>query len=257
MSLVFSLAHAQEIVTVTARAGTTESFLLIASKDLPPRAAVILFPGGTGNIRLRSEGGQIRFGPNNFLVRTRDLFAAGGVAAAVLDAPSDHAEGMHNSFRKSEAHARDVRAVVDDLKKRYTGIPVFLVGTSMGTVSAAHAGRTLESEVSGVVLTSTPFRPSGRRSAHGDTNLSDFNLAEIKVPLLIVHHREDACSICPYDEARRRAGSIPLVSVAGGKPPESDPCEALSAHGYLGKEAETVEAIVNWMLKKPYRREIE
>jgi hypothetical protein len=34
-------------------------------------------------------------------------------------------------------------------------------------------------------------------------------------------------------------------------------CEAQSAHGFLGKEAETVEAIVGWMLGRPYRREIE
>jgi pimeloyl-ACP methyl ester carboxylesterase len=250
-------AHGQEIVTVAARAGTTESFLLIAPRNVPPQAAAILFPGGAGSIRLRSESGQIKFGPNNFLVRTRDHFAAAGVAAAVLDAPSDQAQGMHNAFRKSEAHAQDVGAVVADLKKRYPGVPVFLVGTSMGTVSAAYAGRALGNEVAGVALTSTPFRPSGRRSAHGDSNLSDFNLADIKVPLLIVHHREDACSICPYDEAQRRARSIPLITVAGGKPPESDPCEALSAHGYLGRETETVEAIVNWMLQKPYRREIE
>src|SRR5262245_37791797 len=257
LGLFIPLAHGQEIVTIAARAGTSESFLLVSPKDLPPQAAAVLFPGGVGNIRLRSEGSQIKFGPSNFLVRTRELFAAGGVAAAVLDAPSDQPQGMHNSFRKSEAHVQDVRAVMGDLKKRYPGIPVFLIGTSMGTVSAAHAGRALESEIAGVVLTSTPFRPSGRRSAHGDTNLSDFNLADIKAPLLIVHHREDACSICPYDEARRRAGSLPFVTVAGGRPPESDPCEALSAHGYLGREAETVEAIVSWMLQKPYRREIE
>ena len=43
---------------------------------------------------------------------------------------------------------------------------------------------------------------------------------------------------------------------------EDDPLVAsfldkgLSAHGYLGKEDETVEAIVNWMLKRPFRSEI-
>ena len=146
--------------------------------------------------------------------------------------------------------------MVGELKKRFAGVPVFLVGTSMGTVSAAYVGRALCSEVAGVALTSSPFRPSGRRSAHGDSNLSDFDLASVNAPLLIVHHREDACAICPYGEAQRRAGKNPLISVSGGKPPISDPCEALSAHGYLGREEETVEAIVGWMLKKPYRSDI-
>lgn len=256
LGILLPLAHAQEIVTLETRPAVTQSFLLVAPGSSPPQAAAVMFPGGPGSIRLRPEGGQVKFGPNNFVVRTRDLFAAAGVAVAIVDAPSDQSSGMHNSFRKAASHAEDIRAVVADLRKRYAGVPVFLVGTSMGTVSAAHAGRALGGEVAGVVLTSSPFRASGRRSKHGDSNLSDFDLAGIRTPLLLVHHREDGCSICPYDDARRRAGSIPLVSVSGGKPPQSDPCEALSAHGYLGKEEETVGAIVNWMLKKPFAREI-
>jgi len=30
----------------------------------------------------------------------------------------------------------------------------------------------------------------------------------------------------------------------------------MSPHGYLGRETETVDAIVNWMLKRPFAREI-
>jgi hypothetical protein len=256
LSILVPAAHGQEIVTLATRAGATQSYLLLAPKDTPPQAAAVLFPGGGGNIRLRTEGGEIRFGPNNFLVRARDLFAAGGVAVGIVDAPSDQAQGMANSFRKSEPHILDIRAVVGDLQKRYAGAPVFLVGTSMGTVSAAYTGRALGGEVSGVALTSSVFVPSGRRSTHGDSNLSDFDYAAIKAPLLFVHHHQDGCQITPYAEARRQS-RYPLISVSGGKPPQSEPCEALSAHGYLGKEPETVEAIVNWMLKKPYRKEIE
>jgi len=46
-------------------------------------------------------------------------------------------------------------------------------------------------------------------------------------------------------------------SVYGGAPPQSGACDALSAHGYLGKESETVEQIVNWMLKKPFLHEVK
>jgi len=254
--LVVSLAHAQELLTLETRPGATQSYLLLVPKDAPPRAAAVLFPGGTGSIGLRVEDSVIKFGPNNFVVRSRNLFVHGGVAVALLDAPSDRPDGMANAFRKGEAHVQDVKAVIADVRKRYPAVPVFLVGTSMGTVSAAYVGRALGAGLAGVALTSSPFRPSGRRSKHGDSNLSDFDLEDIKAPLLLVHHREDACSICPYAEAQRRAGSHPLISVSGGKPPQSDPCEALSAHGYLGKEEETVDAIVNWMLKKPYRSEI-
>lgn len=256
LSLILPLAHAEEIVALEARAGATQSYLLVAPRNASPVAAAVLFPGGAGNIRLRSESGQVRFSPNNFLVRARNSFVAGGFAVAIVDAPSDQAQGMHNSFRKSESHIQDIRAVVADLKKRYAGAPVFLVGTSMGTVSAAYAGRTLGDDVAGVVLTSSVLVASGRRSAHGDSNLSDFEFSSIKPPLLFVHHREDGCQITPFAAARKQSGRYPLISVSGGEPPQSGPCEALSAHGYLGREQPTVQAIVNWMLNKPFAKEI-
>lgn len=254
---LFSFAHGQEIVTLDTRAGATQSYLLVTPKNVPPQAAAVLFPGGNGNIRLRFERDRIRFSSNNFLMRARQIFAGHGVAVAVMDAPSDHqGEGMTNSFRKGEQHVADLRAVIADLKRRFAGAPVFLVGTSMGSVSAAYVSRALESGVAGAVLTASPFIESGRRSRHGDNNLRDFNLTHIPVPLLLAHHRDDGCYVSPYGEAQRRAAKHPLISVIGGQPPVSDPCEGQSQHGFLGRETETVEAIVNWMLKKPYAKEI-
>jgi hypothetical protein len=31
----------------------------------------------------------------------------------------------------------------------------------------------------------------------------------------------------------------------------------MSAHGFIGREAETVREIVNWMLKRPFRKKID
>ena len=71
-----------------------------------------------------------------------------------------------------------------------------------------------------------------------------------------MHHVDDGCAYTPYASAKRLAERYPLVSVAGGRPPQSKPCQAMSQHGFLGREAETVDAIVNWLLKKPFRSEI-
>jgi hypothetical protein len=54
-----------------------------------------------------------------------------------------------------------------------------------------------------------------------------------------------------------RRYAFPLITVKGGLPNKSRFCEPLSAHGFYGKEAETVAAIAGWMLKKPYLKEIE
>jgi len=251
---IAAAVRAQEIVTVSTRDGVTQSFLLTIPADGKATAVAVLFPGGPGLIRLRTEEGRIRFGEGNFLVRTRQQFVDRGVAAAVMDAPSDQPRGMDDLFRLGDKHALDVARVSEEIKRRFPGLPVFLVGTSRGTVSAAAAARALGDSVAGVVLTSSLF--IGARAGPG---LSGFDYTKIKAPVLLVHHAEDGCKFTPYHEARRlaEARQYPLITVSGGKSPTSDPCEAFSAHGYLGKETETVDAIVNWMLKKPYPTSVD
>ena len=249
-------AQGQELVTLPTRDGVTQSYLLEAPSH-PPHAAAVLFPGGGGNILLRQEEDRISFSSNNFLVRSRREFVRRGIAIAVLDAPSDRQSGMNDDFRSDSRHRDDVRAVVADFDRRFPATAVFLIGTSRGTVSAAYLGRALGSAVAGVVLSASVFLPSGKRALYGGHGLAGFDFSSIKPPLLLVHHRDDGCSVTPYHAAQRLAGSFPLVSVSGGKPAVSPPCDALSEHGFLGREADTVEAIVNWMLKKPFRNEIE
>jgi len=45
--------------------------------------------------------------------------------------------GYTPKFRKSDEHAADIRAVVQDLRKPCPGAKVFLIGTSQGATSAA------------------------------------------------------------------------------------------------------------------------
>ena len=119
-----------------------------------------------------------------------------------------------------------------------------------------HLGSRFGSGLAGVVLTSTMFRAAGARSNEPGPGLSRFDFTTIKVPVLFVHHVSDQCGSTPYGDAARLADKYPLISVFGGRAPESGPCDSFSAHGYFGKESETVEEIVNWMMKKPFRQEV-
>lgn len=38
-----------------------------------------------------------------------------------------------------------------------------------------------------------------------------------------------------------------LLTFQGGDPPRSTPCEALSAHGFLGLDAQVVAGIAGWI----------
>ena len=249
--LPFGASFAEDIVTLSTRAGVTQSYLITAPESGKAHAVALLFPGGAGKTDLERETARKVLDRGNFLVRSRRLLAAGGVAAVVMDAPSDQPGGMDDFFRLGTAHAEDIGKVVADLRKRFPGLPVFLVGTSRGTVSAAAASRQLGKAVDGVVLTATLFNAS--RTQPG---LNGFDFATIPVPLLFVHHVDDGCAYTPYSSARRLADRYPVVAVSGGLPPQSKPCEAMTLHGFLGKEAETVDAMTKWMLKQPHPREI-
>ena len=221
-------------------AGDSRLPVLLSRDDAgPAQAAAVLFNGGGGAVGLRR---RIPRPGANFLVRSRGLFVARGVVTAVIDVPTD-VTTMSDGYRMGGRHADDVRAVVDELRRRFPALPVFLVGTSRGTVSAAYAGAALGDRVAGVVLTSTVFN-----STRGGAGVSGFDWDRIHSRLLFVHHVDDACVATPYAMAQRVAAGRGLVSVHGGDTPRSDPCEAFSAHGFLGGEAPVVGAIVQWML---------
>lgn len=238
-------AAEEEVRTVPARPGVTESFLLLRP-DRAPVATVIIFAGGDGNLALTPAGlGQLQ---GNFLVRTRQRWVREGFLVAILDTPSDHPRGLWN-FRTTKEHAADVKqaiAAVRDLARA----PVWLVGTSMGTLSAANAAARIgDGGPDGVVLTSSV---TGTSKVSYETVLHS-GLEDIRVPTLVVHHQDDTCQASPYSgaeaimKALRKAPAKELMTFEGGSPAISAPCEAKAPHGYLGLEPRVISAIAAWI----------
>jgi pimeloyl-ACP methyl ester carboxylesterase len=242
---VTAQADTATLVSIPTPRGATEAFILI--KPDHPVAAVILLAGGGGVLGLKTASS----GDANFLVRSRDKFAAHNFIVAVLDAPSDQRHGMTLMFRKSNAHAGDIGAVVRYLKNE-DAMPVWLIGTSAGTFSAAIGAIAEGKNIDGLVLTSTVTRarPEWAIARRG---VADMALSEITVPTLIMSHREDLCTATPAaDAAMLRAlltnsSKAEIVLLDGGDPPQSSPCEAKAAHGYFGIEAEAVDTIANFI----------
>ncbi len=230
------------IEEIRTRPGVTQPFLVVRPSGSPV-ATVILFTGGDGVLGLGAGG--MESGANNFLVRNRQRFADRGFLVAVLDAPSDHATGL-GRFRASAEHAEDVKAVIAFLRG-IAKVPLWLVGTSRGTVSAANAAARLQDGgADGLVLTSSLTEPH-RESLH------DVDLTAIRIPTLVVHNRSDQCGATPYRDAPVLLASLvnapakELVTFDGGDTPRSDPCEGLSYHGYLGLDGDVVAAIAEWI----------
>jgi pimeloyl-ACP methyl ester carboxylesterase len=219
--------------------GVSERMVVISPAE--PKAAVILLAGGAGRVKI-FDNGSIR-NEGNFLVRTRSLFAQQGLAALVLDAPSDRAGGMSRDFRESADHVADLAAVIDWARTKWHK-PVWLVGTSRGTQSAAYAAVALMNdprEADGIVLTSSIL---GRSKRDPGTPVQEQPLDKLKVPVLVVHHEEDPCPIC--DPSLLRHIKLPAqgrIIMEHGGVSTGDPCEAFSHHGYNGIEGTVVADI--------------
>ena len=247
VALPLSAARAadEEVRTIPARPGITESFLLQRPAGAPV-ASVIIFAGGDGNLAMTADGiGQLQ---GNFLVRTRMRWVREGFLVAVLDQPSDRKNGLWN-FRTTPEHATDVKQAIAAMRE-ITRAPVWLVGTSMGSLSAANAAaRLTEGGPDGIVLTSSVTETS--RMSYETTRHA--GLGDIRVPALVVHHKDDTCRASPYSgaedilKALKRAPVKELMAFEGGSPAISQPCEAKAAHGYLGIEAQVVSAIGAWI----------
>jgi hypothetical protein len=223
VALVFSvMAGAEQVVTLPTRAGVTQSYLLLYPNYAIPRMAAILFPGGNGFIGMSEVNGTVKLAQGgNFLVRTRAMMRDANFAVAVIDAPSDRQNsiGMDDTFRASDAHSTDIRAVMSDLADRFPGIEFYLVGTSRGTISAANLGAKIGSAVRGVVLTSA-LTVSDSVTAPG---LSKFDYRTIGSKVLMVGNTEDACPSTPFSATANvsQTYGFPLITVHGGLPPTS------------------------------------
>lgn len=206
------------------------------------KGTVLLLPGGAGGFGPVQDG---RATGRNFLVRSAGEFVARGYNVAIFGRPSDMPD-LGYVERTSDAHLADIRAVLAAVKAK-SPLPVWLVGTSRGTVSATVACVRGVGEIAGLVLTSSIVS----WDKLGAVQRQD--LAAIRVPVLVLHHAKDQCRVTlPRDVGAILRGltAAPvkkLVMVDGGSDPTGDPCEALHWHGFIGMEAEAVQIIIGWM----------
>jgi dienelactone hydrolase len=238
-------ASTPQTVDVPSRPGVTQRILVI--KPDKPLAAVVLFAGGDGNIQVQDDGSVARGG--NFLVRSRELFPAKGLLTVVVDVPSDKQSHPYLSGNRETAeHVADVKAVIAWLRQQ-ANIPVWLVGTSRGTQSVAYAATQLPQEKGGpdgIVLTATMLTDRDSRA------VPEMDLDRLRVPVLVVHHRNDACRYCLLRDMPRlmdRLTTPPrkeLIVVEGGET-TGDSCGARAYHGFYGIENEVVKHIAAWI----------
>ncbi|WGG50078.1 alpha/beta hydrolase [Rugamonas sp. DEMB1] len=211
-------------------------------------ATLVLFSGGNGGYgKIGADGWP---SSQNFLIRSAKLFAAQPVNVVLVGLAPDLRE-LDGRARIGERHAQDNQAIFKMLKAR-SPAPLWLLGTSMGSISVASAAirDSVVGDLAGIVLSSsvTAYRVEGAVPSQ--------LLELIRVPVLVVHHQRDACKICAPHEAQYLAARLlnapvkKVVLVDGGGQPSGDACGALDYHGYIGMEQQVVDLMTAW-LRRP------
>ncbi len=240
-------ASAAELLELATRPGVTQGVFLVSASASPSWVAV-LFAGDDGNVAVSGNGPTRMLG--NFVVRTASYWVDHGDAYAILDAPSDNAGGMPDVFRLSAEAATDVRATVAELRRRYPGAKVALVGTSRGTITVGNVLRR-DPDVADAFVMTSPVTQASR----GQAGLSGLTWKGNKARVLVLSNEHDACQVSPPDAAKQLAESngfdfIPVSSSMGGGDRKSD-CKAQSPHGFLGNETQVLDRIAGWLNNKP------
>lgn len=220
---------------------------------IKPYASVVLLAGGNGVLNLNNAG-DIRDAQGNFLIRSARRFLYRRLNVAMLDAePAFLAPNGLTNQRLTQAHADHFTQVIAVVRKKWPGKPVWLIGTSNGTLSVFNAAARLPVNLgpNGIVLTSTVTQsdPSGEMGHVLGTSPS---LASIQVPTLVMWHQNDSCFVTPAAAAMNVYNGLTNVPVAkkakaivtGGQPNLAvTACGAFHHHGYNGVEDAAVSAI--------------
>ena len=150
----------------------------------------------------------------------------------------------------SAEHAADIDAIIKYLRRCSRGA-AFRVGTSRGTISAAGVVGILNPErFAGIVFTFTvtKYNPAGNKD-----RVQTAKLQNIRVPVLLAHHEDDACYVTPFENMSalaREFVNVPKVEIeaySGGGNYRGDDCGARGAHGFRGIEKRVVRDIAEWI----------
>lgn len=236
-------ARGEDVVDIPTRPGVNQR--LLVAKPAAPKATVILLAGGHGGLGIFPNG-SLKWGDGNFLIRSRQYFVEQGLTTVVVDTPSDRPNLA--GFRQTPEHLADITAVIAWARQQDKH-PVWLVGTSRGTQSAAFVATRARAPEGpdGLVLTSTILKDAKGRPVPA------MPLEHLSQPTLVIHHEEDGCAHCLYADIGALGAKLAhlprqqLLSIRGGTS-RGDPCEPYAHHGFNGLEREVVAQIAEWIV---------
>ena len=241
LGLCINQSFAQVIAIEPVRSsslGSTEPIMTMYYRGNSPKLLVIYLSGGWGKIGLRSSTSAMIDPFSKMLIAlTNPKLTSGKLDLVFMDSPNE----LHwMSQRDSADHLSRIMAVVQFYKKK-TGLPIWLMGHSNGSLSlASFVGYLQQSNQIGAIdglILSAP---------RNETQFS----SPLTMPMLFLHHEEDGCvntqpkfslelykKLIGFDKANLKYE--PIVS---GEYEINDPCTS-GYHMYFNAEQEVLSAV--------------
>jgi hypothetical protein len=233
---------------------------VLVMKPEQPTGAVILLPGGHGNINLDAQA-RIGWGEDDFLLRTRMRYANGGLLAIVPDVAADHKPPVSlTGFRASPMQADDLHALANRLRGMTP--KVWMVAYDSGATSALNAAaRGKVDLIAGLVLISPMLEEPEPASS---MLIDGAKLALANLPVLLVSHESDSCSQSAVDRIKKAAAALKApnfqsIAISGGSEhfavsdpfeyPE-DSCNTQAHHALAGREGVVSRDVIDWIDKQ-------
>ena len=212
--------------------------------DNPTRLAVLL-PGYPSVVRPVVEAGVMTTSKlnGNFLIRSRRFLVDANIASLIVDCHSESGDYCSSYYQASKQRQVDVDKLIAEIKARTPSITeVWLIGTSMGTISSSFMPTHNPSGYAGAIHTASITEPYTNNSYR---ELGNFNYKITATPQFFVHHIADPCYLTTYTGAKFIADKykLPLVTITGGGDFRGGACQAFTEHGFRGKEKEVMTAI--------------
>lgn len=206
-----------------------------------PTAILLMLPGGTGRVGL-SLGGRLQHA-HDFVIRTKDDWVSRGYAVVIADSPNDI---NLRGYRHTAAYTEVLKQIIVQVRQ-HSSRPIFLIGTSQGSIAAVNGGAHIP-DVKGIVL-AEPVSVMG----HSGETIYSAGLDSVHAPVLVVANQKDRCWVAPPNQANAIVSAasasedVRLLKVSGGQMRAQRGCSALSAHGYYGIESEVIEGVDHWL----------
>lgn len=243
-------AHAEglkeSLISVTTQDNKEQQGVLsLKINTSQPKFLAVLLPGYP-SVVLPEVKNNIMYSSKltgNFLIRSRRHLADNDIATLIIDCKPTITGICSSAYQSSIERHQDVSKLILEVKKNYPTIKeIWLIGTSMGTISSSFMPTYDANFYSGAIHTASITEPSKKGSY---SELGNFNYKKVNIPQFFIHHKDDPCDKTTYSGAEKisKEFNLPLITVVGGSNFTGPACEAGNQHGFKGMEKNVMNSI--------------